>query len=416
VTGADARAAPSQDMAPLRILLVHERYRQYGGEDAVFDAQSELLAGAGHVVERLEVDNDEIDPETGVRGRLALAAATVWSRDGIRRVTAAARAFRPDVVHIHNTFPLLSPAIYGPVRALGPAVVQTLHNYRLVCPSAVLFRDGHPCEECVGRIVAWPGVVHRCYRDSALGSGVIATMLAVHRMRRTWRRDVDLFVMLAAFARDRLVRGGVPRGRTLVVPNFVDSAGPPATGPGEGALFVGRLTADKGIPTLLDAWRLLVPGGGTLRIAGDGPMRPLAEQAAGQLSGIEYLGPLAPGQVRDEMRRARVVVVPSRWYESCPMTVLEAFASGRPVIASGHGGLAELVDDGVTGLHVRPGDPKDLARAIARAIGDPDGMVTLGRAARDEWARRFSPEVARRQLDVALRRAIALRHGKSVVT
>ena len=382
----------------LAILVVHERYREYGGEDAAVDAQVRMLEGAGHRVELIEVDNDTIDDTSGVAGRVRLAATTIWSTTGIRRVTKAVRAMRPDVVHVHNTFPLLSPAIYGPSRALGPAVVQTLHNFRLVCPNGVLFRDGHPCQDCVGKPVALPGVVHACYRDSVLASGVVAGMLAVHRIRGTWRHDIDRFVALSWFARDRLIRGGVPPSRMRVLRNFVDEPSAPDGDAGEDLLFVGRLTEDKGVPILLDAWRSArIPG--RLRIAGDGPLGPLVRKAASEPeSRIDALGRLAREATLAEMRRARAVVVPSQWYENCPMTVIEAFACGRPVIATRHGGLAEMVEDGGTGLLVDPRDVAGLTASLARAAADPDLMLVMGRAARRRYEEAYSPDVAYRAL------------------
>lgn len=397
----------------LAILVVHERYREYGGEDAAVDAQVRMLKGAGHLVELIEVDNETIDETAGVAGQVRLAATTIWSTTGMQRVASAVRTIRPDVVHVHNTFPLLSPAIYAPSRALGPAIVQTLHNFRLVCPNGVLFRDGHPCEDCVGKPVALPGVVHACYRDSVLASGVVAGMLAVHRIRGTWRRDIDRFVALSSFARDRLIHGGIPPSRMSVLRNFVDEPSAPAGDAGEDLLFVGRLTEDKGVPILLEAWRSSrIPG--RLRIAGDGPLGPLVRTAAAEPgSRIDALGRLSRDRTLEEMRRARAVIVPSQWYENCPMTVIEAFACGRPVIATRHGGLAEMVEDGSTGLLVDPGSAAGLAASLARAVAEPDLMVAMGQAARRRYEEAYSPEVAYRALIDVYREAIEHRRRAS---
>lgn len=392
------------------VLLVHERYREYGGEDAAVEAQLRLLERAGHRVELLEVDNEVIDERSGVAGRVRLAATTIWSRAGIRRVTNAVRAMRPDVVHVHNTFPLLSPAIYGPARALGPAIVQTLHNFRLVCPNGVLFRDGHPCQDCVGQPVALPGVVHSCYRDSLAASGVVAAMLAVHRARGTWRRDVDRFVALSSFARDRLIRGGIPPARLRVLRNFVDAPAPPPRDRGDNLLFVGRLTEDKGVRILLEAWRSArVPA--RLRFAGDGPLAALVQAAAAEPGlRIDALGRLSRDRTLEEMRRARAVVVPSQWYENCPMTVIEAFACGRPVIATGHGGLLEMVEHGSTGLLFDPGDASGLAASLALAVSEPDRMDGMGQAAWRRYEQAYSPTVAYRDLIEVYGEAIEQRH------
>jgi glycosyltransferase involved in cell wall biosynthesis len=376
---------------PGRILLVHERYQQAGGEDGVFDAQVALLRGRGHEVATLEVDNDEIAPEPTAAGRLRLAVDTVWSRDGVRRVRAAVRTFRPEVMHAHNTFPLLSPAIHAAARSEGVATVQTMHNYRLICPSAVLFRDGRPCHDCVGKPIALPGIVHACYRGSRAATAAVAAMATAHRVRRTWSRDVDRIVVLAEFARRQLVRGGLPPARVSVLPNFIAPPSILADGPGSGFLFVGRLTEDKGVGTILAAWEGLPPDV-TLSVAGTGPLEGRVRDAAARNPAIRYLGRLDRDGVDAELVRARALLAPSHMYENCPLTVLEAFAAGRPVIASGHGGLAELVEDGVTGRHVRRGDPADLAAVVSAVHGDPAAAIAAGGAAREAYLARYTPD------------------------
>lgn len=374
-----------------RVLLVHERYQQAGGEDGVFDAQVALLRARGHDVATLEVDNDEIPVSPSVPERVRLAVDAVWSRDGVRRVRAAIRTFRPDVLHAHNTFPLLSPAIHAAAAAEGVATVQTLHNYRLICPSAVLFRDGRPCEDCVGLPVGLPGVVHACYRDSRAASATVAAMSAVHRLRRTWTRDVDRFVALAPFARDRLIRGGLPADRIVVQPNFVDRPEPTVDTDRDGFLYVGRLAHEKGVGTLLEAWAMLPPSM-RLTIAGAGPLDAAVTEAAGRHPGITYAGRLDAAGVDAALGTARSLIVPSLWYEVCPLTVLEAFAAGCPVIVSGHGGLADLVEDGETGIHVTPGDAAALAAVITAVEADPESMRRQGVAARAAYEASYTSE------------------------
>lgn len=396
-----------------RVLMVHERYQQAGGEDGVFDAQVALLRARGHEVATLEVDNDAIPSAPSTAQRLGLAMDTVWSRDGVRRVRASIRASRPDVLHAHNTFPLLSPAIHAAARAEGVATVQTLHNYRLICPSAVLFRDGGPCEDCVGLPLALPGVVHACYRDSRAASATVAAMSAVHRLRRTWTRDVDRFVALAPFARDRLVRGGLPAARIVVQPNFVDRPERPLDSAGSGFLYVGRLAAEKGVEVMIDAWRTLPPSM-RLTIAGAGPLEGLVRAAAEEHPGIDFVGRLDAAGVDAALAKARALIVPSLWYEVCPLTVLEAFAAGRPVIASGHGGLADLVEDGVTGTHVHPGDPGALASAVLAAEADPDAMRSRGAAAQVAFRARHTPDRGYAGLVDVYEQALRRRRGRSV--
>ncbi|MFP5343071.1 MAG: glycosyltransferase [Candidatus Limnocylindria bacterium] len=394
-----------------RVLMVHERYQQAGGEDGVFDAQVALLRARGHDVATVEVDNDAIPSSPSAAQRVRLAVDTVWSRDGVRQVRAAIRAARPDVVHAHNTFPLLSPAIHAVARAEGVATVQTLHNYRMICPSAVLFRDGGPCQDCVGLPLAVPGVVHACYRDSRAASATVAAMSAIHRVRGTWTRDVDRFVALAPFARDRLVHGGLPAARTIVQPNFVDRPGRPLEGVGSGFLYVGRLAVEKGVGVLVDAWRTLPPSM-RLTIAGTGPLEALVRAAAEQHPGIAYVGRLDAAGVDAALADARALIVPSLWYEVCPLTVLEAFAAGRPVIASGHGGLADLVEDGVTGTHVRPGDAGALADAVLAAEADPDEMRSRGAAAQVAFRARHTPDRGYAGLVDVYEQALRRRSGR----
>jgi glycosyltransferase involved in cell wall biosynthesis len=371
--------------------VVHNRYRQAGGEDTVVAAETALLAERGHSVELFTVDNADLADPSGLRGRVRLARDTIWSDDSARRVAAAAQAARADVVHIHNFVPQLSPAVHGAVRATGAAVVQTLHNYRLVCPAATLLRDGHVCEDCRSLPITIPAVVHGCYRDSRAQSAAITAMLAVHRLRRTWVRDVDAFIALTTFGANILSSGGLPRRRIHVKPNFVDRPVPVSSGGRSGFLVAGRLSPEKGLATLLEAWRLAsLPA--SLRIVGDGPMRADVEAAARRDPSITVVGAVSREQVADEMARASALVVPSIWYEGNPMSIIEAFASGLPVIASDLGAMRDMVDDGRVGRLVPPGDPPALAEALRSAHADPDGLATQGRAARARYEAHYTAD------------------------
>jgi len=367
----------------VRVLLVHNFYQFPGGEDQVFAAEGALLESRGHAVFRYTRSNDEL----AALGPLARARATIWNGAARAEVAALVRRERIEVVHVHNTFPLISPAVYAAARDGGAAVVQTLHNFRTLCVKAQLLRDGKVCEDCVGRAVPWPGVVHRCYRDSLVASGAAATMLTVHRAAGTWRRAVDRYVALTGFARDRFVAGGLPAARIAVKPNFLDA---PAPAPGaagadarRGGLFVGRLSPEKGIGVLAGALaRVPVP----VRIAGEGPVA-LAASAHAAL-----LGRIDSAAVAREMAAAAFLVVPSVWYEGFPMVIVEAFARGLPVVASRIGSLAEIVEDGVTGLLAAPGDAADLAAKLRWAHDHPEAMAAMGRAARARYEALYTPE------------------------
>lgn len=369
------------------MLLAHNYYQQPGGEDRVFANEEALLERHGHEVVRYTVSNDAV-ARMG-RGRLALA--TLWNRETYHSLRALFRRERPDIAHFHNTFPLLSPAAYRAARDEGVAVVQTLHNYRLLCPNALFLRGGHVCEDCLGKTVPWPGVLHRCYRNSRTASAGVATLVAVHRLLRTWAREVDVFVALTEFARRKFVEGGLPHERIRVKPNFVDPDPGVRSIRGGSALFVGRLDDQKGVSTLLEAWSapgLRVP----LRIVGDGPLAGQVRAFAQGSSSARWLGRLEPAAVAQQMARAAYVVVPSRSYENFPLVVAEAFANGTPVIASDLGAFAEIVRAGVTGLLFRPGDAAQLAEKAVWAATHPEEMAAFGCNARKEYERKYTAD------------------------
>jgi len=366
----------------VNILLVHNFYLEAGGEDAVYRNEAALLESRGHRVFRFERDNHAV---AGM-GRLALAASTVWNRHSHRAIADLVRRERIDLVHIHNTLPLVSPAAYYAARAGGAAVVQTLHNYRLFCVNAKLYRDDAPCEKCLGRALPWPGVRHRCYRDSRAASAGVAAMLAVHRGLGTWAGRVDRYIALTEFARRTFVAGGIPEGLIAVKPNFVEApVVPPAGGGGRrGFLFVGRLVAEKGVPELL---RAANDTGISLRLAGAGPLEAQARERR-----CVVLGHLSKEKVYQEMRHAVALVAPSNWYETFGLVVVEAFANGLPAIVSRGGAMEEIVEDGVTGLLVAPGDAAGLAAKMAWAAARPEAMAEMGRNARHTYEARYTPE------------------------
>ena len=390
----------------MKVLLVHERYRQHGGEDVVVDTEARLLADHGHRVLRYERDNAEID-EYGRLQRARLAVRTVWAADVARDLGRLIGAERPDVAHVHNTFPLLSPAVIATCHRAGVPVVQTLHNYRLVCPEARCFRDGAPCEDCVGRRVAWPGVVHGCYQGSRARSAVVASMLATHSVLGTWDRKVDLYIAPSVAARQTLVEGGLAQDRMVLVPHVVDAPdpAPPSSSPPEPyALFAGRLSAEKGADVLVDAAGRA--GEVQVRVVGDGPERP-----SGAAPNVELLGARPHAEVIELMRSARVVVVPSRWRETFGLVVAEAYACGVPVIASAIGALTELVDDGRTGWLVPPGDPISLAERLRWSWTHHREVAAAGRAARQAWEQRYSPAAGYPRLVDAFQRATGTRRA-----
>ncbi|MGD0060331.1 MAG: glycosyltransferase family 4 protein [Verrucomicrobiia bacterium] len=372
----------------MRILLVHNRYRIAGGEDTVLYAEKSMLEERGHDVALLEGDNMEI---SGALGQLKTGAGAIYSRHGKRRVAVELARFHPDVMHVHNFFPLFSPSVYSAAHEAGVAVVQTLHNYRLVCPNALFFRNGHVCEDCLGSAFPLPGVIHACYRGSRLATAPVAAMLAVHRALGTWRDGVDAYIALTEFSRQKLAAGGLPADRTYVKPNFVHPT--PTVGNGEGgyALFVGRLSEEKGISTLLAAWKQLaaeIP----LKIVGDGPLADTVKSALKQTSSIEWLGQVSREQVATLMQRASLLIFPSIWYEGFPMSIVEAFAVGLPVVASNLGSMSTLVRHQETGLHFRAADVDDLVAKVRWARSYPVEIQEMRRAVRREFEAKYTAD------------------------
>ncbi len=355
---------------PRRILVAHNRYQQRGGEDAVVDAEVALLRQHGHEV--LEYQRDNVDVQT--QSIAATAMQTLWSRRTLADLELLFNSFRPHLLHVHNTLPLISPSIYWAAHRRRVPVVQTLHNFRLMCPQAMLLRNDKICEDCIGKL-PWRGVTRRCYRGSAAQSAVLASMLVAHRWAGTWDDKVTRYIALNEFCRAKFIEGGLPARKLVVKPNFIDLAAPTA-GPRSGFLFVGRLSAEKGVAVLAAA--LSQSPDLKAAVAGVGSE---AQRLAGVANAL-LLGALAPAEVYAHMGRALALVLPSLWYENFPRTLVEAFACGLPVIASRIGALAELVDDGVTGLLFSPGDAADLAAKLQWAEAHPTRMAEFGANAR----------------------------------
>jgi glycosyltransferase involved in cell wall biosynthesis len=376
-----------------KVLIAHNRYQQRGGEDESVRAEVELLKSRGYEVTEFVEDNERIS-------RLPLAkvaAGTVWNQENYRRLRTLIRERRPEVVHVQNFFPLMSPAIHYAARAEGVPVVQTLRNYRLLCSNGLFFRDGRVCEDCLGKTPPWPGVAHACYRGSRVGTIPVVAMLTTHRALRTWTRTVDVYVALTEFAKQKFVEGNLPAKKIAIKPNFVN----PDPGPGEGrggyAIFVGRLSPEKGLSTLLAAWKRL----GTrmpLKVVGDGPLAGRVTETAKGLFGIELLGRKPLKEVYELIGEASFLIFPSEWYETFGRVAVEAFAKGTPVLAADIGAIAELVEHGRTGLRFRPGDPRDLAAQVEWAANNPEALARMRSEARAEFEARYTAEENHRRL------------------
>jgi glycosyltransferase involved in cell wall biosynthesis len=366
----------------LRVLVVHNAYQLRGGEDSVADSEIELLRAHGHAVETYWRSNDEI----ASIGRAQAAIQTLWSSKTVKDIEALIIRFKPDVIHAHNTTPLISPSLYWVASRMKVPVVQTLHNFRLLCPQALLLRDNKVCEDCVGKI-PWRGVVRACYRGSVLQSGVMAAMTSGHRALGTWQNKVSRYIALNEFAKNKYIQGGLPADRISVKPNFVSVAAQPPVSR-SGFLFVGRLSHEKGIQVLMDAMKL-VPEGVRLRVVGSGP---LEAQVRG-VSGVELVGPLGSEAVYREMRSAQALILPSICFENFPRTIVEAFACGLPVLASDLGPLKGIVAPERTGLLFEAGDAAALAASLHWAMAHPEDLASMGIAAREEYESKLTPDI-----------------------
>ena len=364
----------------MRVLKVHNHYQQPGGEDISFRGETALLR-------RFGVDVTEyVDTNSRIRNGLGSGLTATWNHRSyrtLRRLVSTQKQYQ--VAHFHNTFPLISPAAYYAVSAGETAVIQTLHNYRLICPGGLLLRDGVPCTDCVDQNTFLPALRHRCYRGSLLGTAAASFMLTAHEFLGTWSNRVDLFIAPTEFSKRTFVQAGLPADKIVVKPHLLDREPEPGQGGGTYAAYVGRLSAEKGIQTLREAWRTL--GDIPLRIAGSGPL------AGSQWPpGVIDRGYLNTAGVDALLRDATTLVVPSLWYEIGPLTVLEAFACGTPVIASNLGSMAERVRDGHNGLLFRPGDAQDLAAKVRYAFTHPEHMAQMRVNARREYEEKYTPE------------------------
>lgn len=369
------------------VLLVHNRYQQPGGEDAVVASEAALLRAHGHRVLIHERHNDELLTMSRWQG----AREAFGSRTTVETLERQIAEERPDLVHVHNTWPLVSPVVFRVAARHGLPVVLTLHNLRLLCPQALMLRDGRPCQDCVGRL-PWRGVVHRCYRDSAMQTALVGAVTQVHRLLGTWSHAVTRYVALSEFARELFIRGGLPAERIVVKPNFADVPERPEV-ERRGLLFVGRLSQEKGLHLLAHAAEALPPGE-RITVIGDGP---LAEALRGHPR-LVLLGARPAGEVQDWMARSEALVLPSLAYEMFPRTLVEAAACGLPVIASRQGPMPELVRHEGTGLLFEPGDAAALSAALRRVLDDPASARAWGQAARARQRTAWSADANYRQL------------------
>ena len=381
---------------PMRVLMVHAAYQQRGGEDSVVDTEVTLLRDHGHEVQLYLRHNDEATSA----GRISVASQALWSRRSEADVGRLVETFKPDVVHVHNTWPMVSPSVYWPAFKAGVPVVQTLHNFRLMCPQAMFLREGKICEDCLGTL-PWRGVLRGCYRKSRVQTALLASTVQLHRAVGSYERAVTLFVALSAFSKSKFVQGGLDADRIVIKPNFIEDTGDGMLDQRTGGLFVGRLSDEKGISVLLDALRL---GQAPVTVIGDGDW---GQQTRQQLGG-HALGFRPVAEILSRMKSAAYLVLPSLCGENFPRTIAEAYSCGLPVIASRLGAMAELIEDGETGLLFEVGNARDLADKLAWAETHPQEMLRMGRAARQRYLERYTPDRNHDELMAIYRKAQSL--------
>ncbi|HZU33785.1 MAG TPA: glycosyltransferase family 4 protein [Candidatus Angelobacter sp.] len=378
----------------MKILMLHNHYLVSGGEDQATSAEVDLLRKHGHEVELLEQDNHRVEQ----LGKVQTALRTVWSSESYRWINNKLKKDKFDVMHVQNFFPLWSPSIYYAAARNKVPVVQTLHNYRLMCVNSLFYRDGHACEDCLGALLPWRGVLHRCYRDSRAASAVVAAMVGTHKLIRTWTKHVHAYVTVSEFAREKFIAdGGLPEGRIFVRPNFIDPAPLVGSGGGGYAIYVGRLSMEKGIETMLQAWSTgqnVLP----LKIVGDGPLREKVIAASTATPVIEYLGSRTFSEVLELMRHAEFLVFPSEVYETMGRTIMEAFAVGTPAVVSAMGAHGSAVTEGENGFLFSPGDIADLRNRIEWCSANLQHLRSMRANARAEYEAKYSGAMNARKL------------------
>lgn len=368
----------------MKVLVVHNRYRSNvpSGENMVVNDEIDLLRSRGLQVSTMLEESDSIDRPLKI-ARAGLGP--LYSHQGVRRFQQKLAKEQPDVVHLHNVFPLVSPWVVRVANKAGVPVLQTVHNYRHGCINGLHFRDGHVCVECIGTRLQLPGTAHGCYRGSRLQSAPMTASQVVHRS--TWRQGVSRFFALTPFMRDKLLAVGIPEAKIIVRPTWVPDR-PSHRLTGRHLLFVGRLDENKGVRLMLEAWRRDRPPDRKLRIIGDGPLRGLVEGYAAELAEVDYLGPKTPEQVFSAMDDAACIVVPSTGFEGYPLVIAEAFRAGRPVMAVRGGSAATVVESDCGWV----ADPTSGSLSAAMREITQEECVRLGRVARRKYIQHNSPE------------------------
>ncbi len=376
----------------MRVLLVHCFYRSSApsGEDSVYRNEKKLLEDNGCEVITYEKYNDNLDNNSTLK-KLAAGAEFIWSAQAFREITDIIKSHKPDIAHFHNIFPQISTSAYAACKKLGVPVVQTLHNFRYICPAGLLQRNNKPCEKCIDSSLL-SSLIHKCYRNSFMATLPMATMIAFNRVTGNFSNNVDRYIALTEFGKTRFIAGGLPHNKISVKPNFVGDIGDASTVIGDYMLYVGRLTQEKGVVTLIEACKKTrhIP----LKILGDGELRHQLESVCIQYDlNIEFLGYQNKDTVISMLKNSRFLVLPSECYEGFPVTVAEAYACGKPVLGSKIGALNEIIEENITGRKFTFGSAESLAECMHAMWNDASGLSIMSNNARAAFANKYNPEI-----------------------
>lgn len=369
----------------MNILMLHNSYQFRGGEDESYESEVRMLRSNGHSVETIEMDYAQVN----TKGKIQVALESLWSRPSYNLVDRMLHEREFDVLHVQNFFPLLSPSVYYAAKKNGVAVVQTLRNYRLLCPGVFFYRDGGVCEDCIDKVFKYPGILHGCYRGSRVATAAVAAMTAFHTMKGTWLNAVDIYIALTRFVRDKFIEAGFPEKKLVVKSNFVYPDPGCGNGQGDYALFVGRLSPEKGLDTLLRAWGQL-DRKWKLKIVGDGPMADDVRAFCAANASVDWVGPKSRAETAEMMGNARVLVFPSQWYETFGRVAMESFAAGTPVIASRLGAMAEVCENGQAGMLFETGNAADLAEKLRWVFDHPAEAKAMRPIARQVFETKYT--------------------------
>jgi glycosyltransferase involved in cell wall biosynthesis len=374
----------------VKILIIHNRYKQFGGEDVAVELESSILAKKGHEIRTLYFDNTAFD---GFVSKIRAGFGSVYNFSSARKVSMMIRQFRPDIIHIHNLFFVASPSVLYAAYKHKIPVILTLHNYRLICANALLLRNNTVCELCTQKKIPLSGIRYKCYRNSVAESALVTGITSLHKILNTWRNKVHTYIALTEFSRSKLLHSSlhIPANRMVTKPNFIPD-------PGEGNLrrenfflYAGRLVKEKGIHILAKAFANMPDN--KIIIIGDGPERRSLQEQFKEYPNICFIGQIEKKEVAEYMKRCKALICPSIWYEGAPLTILEAFATGTPVIASRLGSMIESITDGYNGLHFTAGDPHDLSRTVRLFLKESDNNSMFYKNARQTYREKYHEEI-----------------------